>query len=212
MQSLDRVAPFGSLLDLGCGDARVGRYLRETKLTPEPILYVGVDNCPQLLSVDPPEPGGSLRPPVHLHEADLGVSGWSRCLGRAARFDVVVSFSALHHIPGEDLRLQLLKEIRTVLKPGGHFICSVWQVFGSPRLQRKIQPWGEAGLKAEDVDNYDLLMDWQRDGRGLRYVHHFPETELCGLLRDAGFEVDTTFYSDGESGKMGLYVISRLAR
>ncbi len=209
MESLDRVSPFGSVLDLGCGDARVGRYLREAKLSPEPIVYVGVDNCPDLLSVAPPEPGGSLKAPVRLHEADLGVAGWSQCLGNNAGFDVVVSFSALHHIPGQDLRLQLLEEIRSLLNPGGVFICSVWQVFGSPRLQRKIQPWSEAGLQSEDVDDFDLLMDWQRDGRGLRYVHHFSEEELCGLLQAASFEVVETFYSDGQSGKMGLYAISR---
>jgi hypothetical protein len=52
-------------------------------------------------------------------------------------------------------------------------------------------------------------MDWRRDGEGIRYVHHFSEPELSALAEQAGFQVEETFYSDGETGTLGLYQIWR---
>jgi hypothetical protein len=57
------------------------------------------------------------------------------------------------------------------------------------------------------VDAGDYLLDWRSGGEGLRYVHHFDEAELQGLAERSGFQIDETFYSDGETGNLGLYEI-----
>ena len=57
------------------------------------------------------------------------------------------------------------------------------------------------------MDEGDYLLDWKRGGEGLRYVHQFSEEELGGLAEDAGFRVVESFYSDGESGRLGLYQV-----
>ena len=51
------------------------------------------------------------------------------------------------------------------------------------------------------------LLDWKRDGMGLRYVHHFSPDELSVLASLAGFHVSESFLSDGESGNLGLYQV-----
>ena len=87
------------------------------------------------------------------------------------------------------------------------FIHSNWQFLNSPRLKARIQPWESIGLQGSDVDVNDYLLDWKRGGNGLRYVHHFDESELAELAKASGFEIVDTFYSDGENKRLSLYQI-----
>ncbi|MFN2153536.1 MAG: methyltransferase domain-containing protein, partial [Anaerolineales bacterium] len=119
--------------------------------------------------------------------------------------DLIFCFAVLHHIPSQLMRLDILGKIKKLLKPGGHFVHSEWQFLNSERLRARIQPWEQAGLSEADVDPGDYLLDWRRGGFGLRYVHHFSESELCKLAEETGFRVVESFYSDGESGDLGLY-------
>jgi SAM-dependent methyltransferase len=138
--------------------------------------------------------------------ADLSARDWEAALP-GAPFDLVVAFAVLHHLPGDRLRQQILQAVRHVLKPDGRFIHSNWQFLNSPRLRARIQPWETIGLRAEDVDPGDYLVDWRQGGSGLRYVHHFTAQELESLAHACGYRVMQTFLSDGEAGSLGLYQI-----
>ena len=92
-----------------------------------------------------------------------------------------------------------------MLTASGRFIHSNWQFLNSERLRKRIHPWEEIGLSDSQVDPGDYLLDWRRGGFGLRYVHHFREGELNRLAAESGFKVVETFYSDGETGNLGLY-------
>jgi len=126
----------------------------------------------------------------------------------AGGWSLITAFAVLHHIPGVDLRLALLRQIRHWLEADGLFILSNWQFSESPRLQRRIQPWSTLGLERE-VDTGDFLMEWRRGGQALRYVHEFHEDELVELATQCGFAVATTFYSDGADRRSGLYEVWR---
>ena len=63
------------------------------------------------------------------------------------------------------------------------------------------------GILDDEVDEWDYLLDWRRDGEGLRYVHYFTEEQLAELAAETGFAVAESFYSDGESGDLGLYQV-----
>jgi hypothetical protein len=41
----------------------------------------------------------------------------------------------------------------------------------------------------------------------LRYVHHFSEDELAALAHQTGFTVRQTYYADGQTGDLGLYMV-----
>jgi hypothetical protein len=123
------------------------------------------------------------------------------------RFDFILAFAALHHLPGRETHLQILNAVRTLLTPEERFIHSNWQFLNSERLRQRIHPWSEIGLSDTDVDPGDYLLDWRRGGFGLRYVHHFSEDELNALAAETGFRVVETFYSDGETSDLGLYQI-----
>ena len=132
---------------------------------------------------------------------------WSASL--SGPFDVIVAFAVLHHIPGDALRLRLVRDMRALLAEDGWVAVSVWDFMASERLKSRVVPWDAIELREQDVDRGDYLLDWRRGGYGLRYVHHFSEDELAHLAAQGSFAVDRTFRSDGEGGRLGLYQVWR---
>ena len=171
--------------------------------------YTGLDFSQPLLNV---ARQGWEDAPATFVRADLSSAGWektviSKLASPAGRFDVVVCFAVLHHIPGLDLRLAILQKVRNLLTPGGRFIHSEWQFMNSEKLKSRIQPWEVVGLTDGEVDPGDHLLDWRSGGHGLRYVHQFDEAELESLAGASGFRVGESFYSDGDNDRLGLYQI-----
>jgi len=166
--------------------------------------YTGVDFSLSLLEV---ARHGWEDAPATFVRADLSAVDWDKKIiaSMPGPFDLVTAFATLHHIPGAEMRLNILNKIHALLRPGGRLIHSEWQFLNSEKLSGRIQPWSEVRLSPEDVDPGDYLLDWRGGGRGLRYVHHFDEAELEALAAAGGFRVCNAFFSDGENGRLGLY-------
>ncbi len=198
LQELDAEA---SLLDLGCGNGALARTLAKRGHRGR---YTGLDFSPAMLAQVAPPPSDQLT--TSWVAADLSARDWEQSVP-GSPFDLVAAFAVLHHLPGSRLRQQTVQAVRRLLKPGGRFIHSNWQFLNSPRLRARIQPWETIGLRAEDVDPGDYLVDWRQGGSGLRYVHHFSSQELGTLAHACGYSVIRTFLSDGEANSLGLYQI-----
>ena len=196
---LDTLSGDESVLDLGCGN---GELARERMRRGQRGPYTGLDYSLPLLEV---ARQGWEDAPATFIRADLTRPGWEKTVG--SPFDVAFCFAVLHHIPGVELRLDILQKVCALLRPGGRFIHSEWQFMNSDRLKGRLQPWSEAGLSAADVDPGDALLDWRGGGRGLRYVHLFEEAELGSLAEASGFRACDSFRSDGENGQLGLYQV-----
>lgn len=193
---LETIQADESVLDLGCGN---GLFLRELRGRGHQAALLGVDFSLPLLRDAESTPG------VEFREVDLTkLSEWKVEYGE---WNVVTMFAALHHIPSHEIRLDILKTVKKLLKPNGKFILSNWQFLNSGKLRARVQPWERAGLSDSDVDEGDYLLDWRSGGDGLRYAHQFSVEELLGLAGQAGFKVEASFLSDGENGKLGLYQI-----
>jgi tRNA (uracil-5-)-methyltransferase TRM9 len=190
-----------SLLDLGCGNGELARELGRRGLAGR---YIGLDFSSGLLELIQQNLPEGLR--ASFIQADLSLPGWDALLTGQA-FDAILAFAVLHHLPGADLRLQVLRQVSGLLSLSGVFIHSNWQFMNSARLRRRIQPWEAAGLTADDVDPGDYLLDWKSGGTGLRYVHLFSLEELAALAQEAGFRILQTFFSDGENSRLGLYQV-----
>jgi SAM-dependent methyltransferase len=202
---LERIPASVAVLDLGCGNGLFVSGLRRRGHTGP---YIGVDQSETLLRN---AAESSNHPCARFLQLDLTDPAWVEKVQTAMdelhfeAFDRAVGFAFLHHIPGADTRIRLLRAVASLLDPDGKAHLSTWNFMASARLRARIVPWQEVGLDAQDVEEKDYLLDWRRGGRGLRYVHHFDEQELEMLADQAGFGVVETFYSDGEGGRLGLY-------
>ena len=189
-----------SILDLGCGNGELARTLSRRGYHGS---YLGLDFSLPLLDEAEREPFAF---PVQFTQVNLVSNDWN-VETRNGIYDFVFAFAILHHIPSIEPRLQIIKKIHRLLRPDGMFIHSNWQFLNSPRLKARIQPWESIGLQETDADANDYLLDWRRGGKGLRYVHHFDESELNELAKASGFEIVETFYSDGENKRLSVYQI-----
>ena len=100
------------ILDLGCGTAR---FLEQAMMRLPNASAVAVDNSQEMLDVAAAKPGFNGRR-VQFIQRDL-TSGLPQDLGA---FDVVCSFSAVHHLSDEH-KARLFRQVREVLRPGGWF-------------------------------------------------------------------------------------------
>ncbi len=188
-----------SVLDLGCGN---GHFLRELFGRGHKATLLGVDFSLPLLRDAESTLGVSFRE-VNLTQ----LAGICNQLLVAGRWSLVTAFATLHHIPSVEMRLDILRTVRKLMKDDGKFILSNWQFLNSAKLRSRIQPWDRVGINESDLDEGDYLLDWRSGGEGLRYAHQFSAAELSGLANQAGMRVIDSFLSDGDGGNLGLYQV-----
>jgi tRNA (uracil-5-)-methyltransferase TRM9 len=199
---LERLKGDESILDLGCGN---GELARELAKRGHRGSYLGVDfSRPLLRDAEFQAEGFSAR----FMEVDLTqFSAFSHQLSVTDQWSLMTAFAVLHHIPSTELRLEILRVVHQLLKEDGIFVHSNWQFLNSVKLKARVQPWEVVSLSGSEVEAGDYLLDWRSGGHGLRYVHHFEEQELSDLAKESNFSVIDTFYSDGETGNLGLYQV-----
>ena len=197
---LETIHEDDSVLDLGCGN---GHFLHELIRRGHKAALLGVDFSLPLLRNAESTLG------VEFREVDLTkLSAFSdQLLAVNGQWSVVTMFATMHHIPSTEIRLDILRTVKKLLKPGGRFILSNWQFLNSEKLKARIQPWSRVGLSDEDVDDGDYLLDWRSGGEGLRYAHQFSAEELLGLCKQAEMSLSESFLSDGENSRLGLYQV-----
>ena len=213
----------GAVLDLGCGNGRLALFLekwiddqkRKTEETDRgprspvsgPVIrYVGLEGSETLLAIAREKTAHLRHVLAEFFKMDLSTDGWHRASGY---FDVVTALAVLHHIPGFDARQRFVQAAGRCLKPDGVLILSNWRFVQNPRMQRKMLPWSAAGLSEADVEPGDYLLDWKKDGPGMRYAHQLDEAEVAALAAGAGLEVVEQFVADGREGDLSLYSVLR---
>jgi tRNA (uracil-5-)-methyltransferase TRM9 len=197
------------VLDVGCGNGRLAFLLDRER---PGVTYLGVDAVPELVEVARARADQLTAISVEFHVTDVTLPGWGGALVGASpstsfstRFDCVVALALLHHIPGFDLRVRVLRDIFSVLETDGCLILSTWQFLGSARMRRKIVDWAEVGIAEGALEPGDYLLDWKREGRGLRYCHLVDEAEVERLATESGFCVRETFRAGGREGNLSLF-------
>jgi tRNA (uracil-5-)-methyltransferase TRM9 len=93
-------------------------------------------------------------------------------------FDRAIAVATYHHLKNSEDRVQALKELKRVLRPGGEAFITVWNKW-QPRFWLKTR---------------DTLVPWRsRNETIYRYYHLFSYGKLGRLAREAGFEVVRLF-------------------
>ena len=202
-----------SVLDVGCGNLRFARFLCD-EAGIVPATYFAVDNCKPL--VESGNTGAYVSELAYI-ELDVIKSLLDNTLSSELTVpacDLVVAFGFLHHVPGAEKRLQLLRTLLEKAKPGGYVCVSFWQFMNSQKLAAKAQEATVQGLRALDIDaseleERDYLIGWQDKADTWRYCHHFSQKELDELLASLGSDVQicAQFSADGKDNDLNRYVI-----
>lgn len=176
---LNENAHGGSLLDLGCGNARgLAAILRKTK----PRLYVGVDVSRPALDQASAELAGL--PEVRLLEEDmLACVDQFRVVGQ--RFDFVHSSFAVHHLTTTD-KERLFQSVAQVLTPaGGFLLADLVRAVGQSR-----EDYLKVYLRTVDSEWLALNAEQRREVREHVTAFDFPETvpDLTRMAQAAGFQ------------------------
>lgn len=190
-----------AIIDVGCGN---GELVRALDRRGHQGAYCGLDFSVGLLSIARARRLARPAQFVQMDIAEPAVLRTSEAL-KGRQFALALAFAVLHHLPGRQRRADLLEDLATLMQSGARLFLSNWQFLADPRWASRIQPWSAIGLSANDVDAGDYLLDWRRGGSALRYVHLFGPDELEQLAAETGFQVMRSWWSDGVTGRSGLY-------
>jgi len=186
--------PSLKVLDVGCGNGRFGKFLQE-KI--EEVNYVGLDSNQYLLN----KAKKTVKQGKLINQDILGK--WPI----KGKFDLIVFFGVLHHIPSKDRRLKLLRKTKNYLKPGGLLVFSNWHFKKFKRFNSYVISWKKAGLSKSQVERNDYILDWKKGVTAYRYVHLVDDQEIKWLVSKLEMKLVKTFTADGKQGQGNKYII-----
>jgi tRNA (uracil-5-)-methyltransferase TRM9 len=198
------------VLDLGCGNGRFLKFISKEM----PIeSYLGIDQDEKLLEIA----RKTIRlPQLRSSSFKLRASSFDFCqcnlLSRNApffkqKYDLITLFGVLHHIPGQENRLKLLKTAFNSLSPSGVLTVSFWDFISEEKYRNRTTSWDKAGILSSDVEKNDFLLDWKRGVNALRYCHYADEKEIQDYIELLTPAKVTRFEADGKSGKLNKYLV-----
>ena len=134
--------------DIGCGNGRFAMMLESLGGVVE---YTGVDGSEHLLALAAEQATSLTHVHCRFEQADLAQIDWLKLLSKSS-FDMVVCLATLQHMPSYELRSRLVRDLASLLVPGGLLAISAWQFLGSERFRKRLIDWSEVGLTATDVE------------------------------------------------------------
>lgn len=217
----DENAPL-RVLDVGCGNARLAAFLDE-RLPPtasDParprLAYVGVDANAALLEAARARLPARMAGTVALIQQDFLSDPEVGSALPTGPFDLVAVFGVLHHVPGRETRLALLKAARARLTPAGLLALAAWQFADRPRFRRRRAQWSElppllgAPLDPARLEPGDHLLRFGEDPhKPPRYCHQLSDAELDALPEALGLALVDDFRADGAEGDLNRYLVLR---
>jgi SAM-dependent methyltransferase len=204
------------VLDVGCGNARLARFLDEAR---GPIDYVGIDANAALLAAAHRRLPADLRDRCRLVQADFLAPGPPGEALPAGPFEAVVLMGVLHHVPGRDWRRALLEAAGARLAPGGLLALAVWQFADRPRFAGRRVAWSGIGpvcgapLDPHALEPGDHLLRFGASPTAPpRYCHQVDDDEIAAWPEALGLDVVDDYLEDGASHDLNRYLLLRRPR
>lgn len=191
-----------NLLDLGCGDGILGRFM----ITCFPdVEAVFVDFSDTMLEAA--RASLSHFPNSTILKADFGSSDWLRTVETQKPFDAIISGFAIHHQP--DLRKkELYKEIYDLLGPGGVFLNLEHVSSSTAEVENLFEEYfiehlHNFQLKSNPDTEKEIVADGFRNRPDKDEDQLVPVETQCGWLREIGFRDVDCFFKQFEIGLFG---------
>lgn len=208
LEHLDRASAGGDpyhILDVGCGNARFGRFLFDR--LGAPLFYHGVDANALLLraaSANVPPDSATLTQLDFITD----IAQFRRLDGP---YHCAVLNNVLHHVPSGALRRDLLTACADKLRAGGRLVFTMWLFWEKAKWRARVTPWSAyPAIDAAQLEPHDYLLDWRRGAWALRYSHYIDKAErdaLIGALERHGLRMVVMFRADGKEDDLNQYVI-----
>ena len=183
----DQVSDQESVLDVGCGSGRLFNLFQDRS-----VNYIGIDNCSQLLTAGQTNFVNSHNKPQFKEIDILELNQLPQI-----NFDHIFCVALLHHLPGERLRIQALRQLKNKAKPGGRIIITVWNLWAHHKYRKLIiKFWLLKLLKKNQMDFGDILFDWQDpkiQTYNQRYYHAFTKKQLAKIAKGAGLKINQLY-------------------
>lgn len=202
------------VLDVGCGNLRFARFVMKSGV--KPAAYVAIDNCEPLVHC------GAADDRIVFVKMDVVNSLLDNTLASQLKMpasDLVVAFGFMHHVPGAQNRVQLVRTLLDKTKPGGYLCISFWQFMNSVKLAAKAntttaQALQQLQMDADVLEEHDYLLGWQDEAHAWRYCHHFTQDELDDLIAQLGSHVCicAQFSADGKDENLNRYLVFQRVR
>lgn len=200
-----------SVLDVACGNLRFESFLRE-RLPQTRLDLHAVDNCDSLAAE------GQADGAVHFQHVDVmralleGV-GWDED-EPAPLCDMTVCFGFMHHVPGRENRMNLMRELVRRTLPGGYVAVSFWQFLNDEGLAAKARAThahARDNLHLPMLDEGDFVLGWKGVPGAYRYCHSFSQAEITQLVDAVAGSAPCVdrFTADGRTGNLNAYVVLR---
>ena len=158
------------------------------------IYYLGIDPFVELLKQAKEQFSPTLRN-IGKEENFKFSQGDILNLGaiNELNFDYIFCIAVLQHIPGKDLQIKSLKQLKNKLSKNGEIILSVWNLWNQEKYRKLI--WKFQLLKLinkNKMDFGDILFDWknpQGERISKRYYHAFRLFELKRIIKKSGLKL-----------------------
>ena len=212
-----------TVLDVGAGNLRFLVFLHDALPAEMQKDFYAVDNCPALVPSE--EVLANDFPYVRFEKVDVlqrllhGASLAGAI--EAPPCSLVACFGLFHHVPGMNLRADLLASLVRMAAPGGHVAVSFWRFENSPELASKAaafhpQACAALGIDPSALDAGDYLLGWQDQppAQGsVRYCHSFSHAEIDELAASVApyAAPQARFDADGRGGNLNHYLVLRVS-
>jgi len=197
------------ILDVGCGNGRLLEAFRD-----KPVSYLGIDNNEKLINLARENRKSSIGNRQSEIVNRKFIVGDILNLGKIPEmnFNYVFSIALFHHLPGNDLRIAGLRQLKNKVNKNGKIIVVVWNLWSQPKFRKLIFKFTllkliKKNLSAVRMDFGDILFDWKNpDGEAMsrRYYHAFTKRGLKKIIKKAGLKIEK-IYKD----KYNYYAILR---
>ncbi|QJF52882.1 class I SAM-dependent methyltransferase [Roseobacter ponti] len=179
----------GAMLDYGSGDGVRGASVAART---RPAVFFQADVSPEMVARC--ETLGAAERVFLVDRAD-----WSEDLPPVDT--IICLWNVLGHVPGTQVRRELLAELFSLLKPGGRLFIDVnnRHYAGYGRLQSLWRRFVDR--ISPDYARGDVRFNWQIDGTDYPASgHFFTPAEMRDLLTTAGFDIASSLAVDYTTG------------
>jgi len=178
------------VLDVGCGNGRLIEAFGDKK-----ISYLGVDNSEKLIKLATNQRLLRRSAPRNDKWVVADILELDKLPERD--FDYVFCIAVLHHLPGKDLRLKALEQIKNKIKPGGKIILTVWNLWSQKKFRKLIIKYDWFKLIGKNQMAWgDILFDW-KNAKGekisRRYYHVFTGYGLKKLAGETDLKIEKLY-------------------